>query len=74
LEESIANKKSGSVTRKKKRGILADEDGLIELEHRLTLEKARYLALKEITPDYQEPPSAGDLTVRERSASLDALL
>jgi hypothetical protein len=52
LEQSIANKKSGSVTRKQTRGILADEDGLIELKYRLTLERGEYLALKEITPDY----------------------
>jgi hypothetical protein len=55
LEESIANKKIGSATQKQRRGILTDEDGLIELKRRLTLEKAEYLAIKEITPDYEGP-------------------
>jgi hypothetical protein len=55
LEESNSNKKSGSRTQKQRRGILADEDGLIELKRRFTLEKAEYLAIKEITPDYEEP-------------------
>lgn len=34
--------------------LLADEDGIIELRNRLALERAEYLALKEITPDYIE--------------------
>jgi|ERR1700678_3547445 hypothetical protein len=36
--------------------IIADEDGIVELRCRYVLERAEYLALKEITPDYVEPP------------------
>lgn len=36
--------------------LVADEDGIIELRCRLVLERAEYLTLKEITPDYVESP------------------
>ena len=55
MEESLANKRSGSQTEKRKRAILADEDGLIELQCRLALERSEYLTRKAITPDFEEP-------------------
>jgi hypothetical protein len=36
--------------------LVADEDGIIELRCRFVLERAEYLTLKEITPDFVEPP------------------
>jgi hypothetical protein len=41
-------------TKQQERQLLADEDGIIELRDRLKLERAEYLNLKEITPDYVE--------------------
>jgi hypothetical protein len=41
-------------TKKQERQLLADEDGIIELRDRLKLERAEYLNLKEISPDYIE--------------------
>ena len=43
-------------TKKQETQLVADEDGIVELRCRYVLEKAEYLALKEITPDYVEPP------------------
>jgi hypothetical protein len=43
-------------TKKQETQLVADEDGIIELRCRFVLERAEYLALKEITPDYVEPP------------------
>jgi hypothetical protein len=44
-----------SSTKKQATQLMADEDGIIELRYRLILERAEYLALKEITPDCIEP-------------------
>jgi hypothetical protein len=44
-----------SRTKKQETQLMADEDGVIELRYRLVLERAEYLALKDITPDYLEP-------------------
>jgi hypothetical protein len=41
-------------TKQQERQLLADEDGIIELRDRLKLERAEYLNLKEISPDYIE--------------------
>ena len=41
-------------TKQQERQLLADEDGIIELRDRLKLERAEYLNLKEITPDFVE--------------------
>jgi hypothetical protein len=41
-------------TKQQERQLLADEDGIIELRDRLKLERAEYLNLKEITPDFAE--------------------
>jgi hypothetical protein len=41
-------------TKQQERQLLADEDGIIELRDRLKLERAEYLTLKEISPDYIE--------------------
>jgi hypothetical protein len=43
-----------SRTKQQERQLLADEDGIIELRRRLTLERSEYLAQKEISPDYIE--------------------
>jgi hypothetical protein len=43
-------------TKKQETQLVADEDGLIEIRYRLTLERVEYLAHKEISPDYIEPP------------------
>jgi hypothetical protein len=55
--EAAIEKKAGNEARNKNQEtqLLADEDGIIELRCRLALERAEYLALKEITPDYVEP-------------------
>jgi hypothetical protein len=58
MEKSLANKRSGSRTKKQKRALLADEDGLIELKSRLALERSEYLTREEITPDFEEPAGA----------------
>jgi hypothetical protein len=47
-------KKQGR-TQKQEAQLLADQDGIIELRYRIGLERAEYLAQKEITPDYVEP-------------------
>jgi len=44
-------------TKQQETQLLADEDGIIELRNRLGLERAEYLALKEISPDYVEGAS-----------------
>ena len=41
-------------TKKQETQLVADEDGIIELRCRFVLERAEYLALKEISPDYIE--------------------
>jgi hypothetical protein len=41
-------------TKQQERQLLADEDGTIELRDRLKLERAEYLNLREITPDFVE--------------------
>ena len=41
-------------TKKQETQLVADEDGIVELRCRYVLERAEYLALKEITPDYIE--------------------
>jgi hypothetical protein len=66
LEEALKNaeedfeRKQAVKSRTKKQGtqLVADEDGIIELRYRLSLERAEYWAQKEITPDYVEPVTA----------------
>jgi hypothetical protein len=54
-EADVVEKTSNKArTKKQETQLLADEDGLIELRYRLSLEKAEYLALKEISPDFVE--------------------
>jgi uncharacterized protein YyaL (SSP411 family) len=52
LEKNREKKKKSQV---EDRAILADENGVIELRCRLSLERSEYLSLKEITPDWEEP-------------------
>lgn len=55
-EVALAQKQTKSErTQKQERQIMADEDGLIELKHRLQLEEAEYRTMKSITPDFEEP-------------------
>jgi hypothetical protein len=57
-EAGFGNKQTAKpLTKKQEAQRIADEDGIIELRYRLVLERAEYLALKEITPDYVEPVS-----------------
>ncbi len=49
LEKKRAS--AAAMTQKKRVALLADEDGLMELKHRLALEKSEYLVQKSITPD-----------------------
>ena len=48
-------------TKKQERQLLADEDGVVELRRQLTLERAEYLALKEISPDFVEGGEASPI-------------
>lgn len=52
-----SKKAAKTSTKKQETQLVADEDGIIELRSRLVMERAEYLAQKEITPDYVEPPS-----------------
>ena len=54
----LADKRTCSETEKQRGAILAAQDGLIELKCRLALERAEYLTLKEITPDFKEEPAS----------------
>jgi hypothetical protein len=55
-ETDLARKQTKkSRTKKQATQRVADEDGIIELRYRLVLERAEYLAQKEISPDYVEP-------------------
>jgi hypothetical protein len=47
-------------TKKQEFHLIADENRMIELRYRLNLERAEYLAQKEITPDYMETTASSD--------------
>jgi hypothetical protein len=54
-EEAFERKQAAkSRTKKQETQLVADEDGIIELRYRLSLERAEYWAQKEISPDYVE--------------------
>jgi hypothetical protein len=65
LEKALKDAEAEFERKQKKQGrtkrqegqLLADQDGIIELRYRIGLERAEYLAQKEITPDYVEPIS-----------------
>jgi|ERR1700722_11892614 len=50
-----------SRTKRQERQLLADEDEIVELRRQLTLERAEFLALKEISPDFVEGGEASPL-------------
>lgn len=55
-EKVLAKKRTSltAMTQRKRVAFLADEDGLMELKHRLGLETSEYLVQKSITPDYDD--------------------
>lgn len=55
-EKALAKKRMSSVAmnQRKRVALLVEEDGLIELKHRLGLEKSEYLVQRSITPDYED--------------------
>jgi tmRNA-binding protein len=53
-EAEFQRKRAVKRRTKQQRQLLADEDGIIELRDRLKLERAEYLNLKVISPDYTE--------------------
>jgi hypothetical protein len=52
--KSKKNRSAKAWTKQQERQLLADQDAIFELRHRLTLKRTEYLAQKEISPDYIE--------------------